>query len=285
MRRWHAAPLLVVAGLMCAGVLAGVVSARPERAGATNVVWLKLKPDNWGTTVAIGTKELRAQYQGIVRATCQGVRMIDQPKKESTWVSKGKRWWDKLYCSGAFGSGSQFFTLVFDPRGRDLFKTYRLQNVTLTQLRTKPSPVHTPTTPPPTTPPARPTPPAPTPPPSDTATTLLIDQAMNQVINTGRTFQGLQDSAGTYYYWQAYRNECARLSGDTARCWLYLWKQINKQDANFNIYVARYIFRINVFAVDLGRGAYHTFSSQADYDTVWRTVCSDVAAEGAPRCT
>ena len=261
---------------------ASAASARPALPEQAVQVWLPgLKPDGWGTTVAIGSSALRKRFPGILRVSCEGVQMIGH-KARSSWRARGLRFWDKLYCSGVAGSKASFFTLVYDP-AKPRWRVRRLQNLTLAELSTKTAPAPAPSQPPPSTTPPPPST-TPTPPPADQATTLLLEQAVQEMIRIGQSYSGLTDSTGFYYHWQGFRNECVRLSGDTGRCYLYLWKQVQTQDQNFNVYISRYLYRVGVFAVDLGRGAYHTYSNQADYVDPWQLVCTNVPSASGPRC-
>lgn len=277
--RWLLLALLIPALFASLADDLAARSSAPTKADAYSEKRISgLVPDNWGHTLAYGTKRFRDQYAGVIRASCEGAVMIGQPRSESTWRADGKRWWDKFYCSGVAGRRSQRFNLIYDPQKLG-FKTYRLRNITLSQLkqRLKP-PTET------TQPLAEPTPTTPTPTPTD-ATTRMLDEGYKYAIRRGEGLYGLRDSSGFYYHWLVRRNECVALSSDTGRCYTYVWKETVQKDSNFNTYISKYIFRLAVFVYDLGRGNYSSQGLQTDLEQPYQIVCSDIGAQSATRCS
>jgi hypothetical protein len=130
---------------------------------------------------------------------------------------------------------------------------------------------------PPSSPPASPPPPS-TPP----RVQAMLNAAYGFAVDSGRG-SSTGDPQSDYYQYSVPANECVVISGDTARCWLYLWKQSRNTDVDFNTLITRAIYRSGVFAIDLGNGNYAK-RVVTELFTPYGIVCSDYYV-GFPRCT
>ena len=202
-----------------------------------------LKPDGWGTTTSAGRTDLRRDYPGIASVSCLGVRMKGYPRRSSTWVIRGARHWDKLWCSGTTQKG-KVFRLVYDAKSRTRSVIYRLINVTKKELRgggAQPQP----------------------------QPNWLIQAAREAAVAKGSDPEVTPRSR--YYQYQV--DDCRMVDSITARCILWRWKE-SSTDYWLVPGVLREIYRNYVFATLLYPSG-HTLSFQGTEDPPVQIICSD----------
>jgi hypothetical protein len=210
-----------------------------------------LKPDNWGMTIRQGSTKLRRNYAGIASVSCMGVRMRGYPRSSSTWVIRGRRYWDKLWCSGTTQTG-KVFTLVHDAKSRTRSVIYRLVNVTKEELRGGGAQ------------------PQPQPQPQPQAFDWLIQKAYESAVARG---SDAEPTAVSRFYWYDV-NDCRMVDGATARCTLWRWKE-TLTDYWLVAGVLREIYRTFHFAILHDTSGVYTLAVQGTAEPPYQIICSD----------
>jgi hypothetical protein len=228
-----------------------------------------LKPDNWGMTTARGSTNLRRNYPGIASVSCLGVRMKGYPRSSSTWVTRGRRYWDKLWCSGTTQTG-KIFTLVYDAKSRTRSVIYRLINVTKEELRGGGAQTQT----------------QPQTQPQPQGLDWLIQKAREEAVA-----KGSDPNAGVSSRWYQYQvDDCRMVDSITAGCVLWRWKETSTVDCCLVDGVQRELHRHDVFAILLYPSGY-TLSYQNTQELPVQIICSDanvmdpLTRQWAPPCT
>jgi hypothetical protein len=208
-----------------------------------------LKPDTWGTTPSYARSQLLSKYHGIRQVTCLGVRMKERPLSASTWVVKGVRYWDKLWCQGTLRSG-KVFRLVYDATGKTSWKIYRLVNVTVPELRS-----------------------AGTQPERPSVGDALVRAARELAIARGGGAEGDATHRALRYSVQ----DCGLVNPATGRCTLFVLYETDVTDSQFRPGHMRYWVRYFTFArlISVDPVAWDTRIEGAYYDRPWQIVCSD----------
>jgi hypothetical protein len=235
------------AGVILAALIA-TMALTPGVAHASAFPMSGLKPDNWGMTTPRGSTKLRRTYPGIASVSCLGVRMRGYPRSSSTWVIRGRRYWDKLWCSGTTQTG-KVFRLVHDAKSRTRSVIYRLVNVTKEELlgggaQTQPQP-------------------------QPQGLDWLIQKAREAAIA-----HGSDAAAGLSRYYQYQVDDCRMVDSITARCTLWRWKETDTASTYLMAGVMREIYRNYVFAILLYPSGY-TLSFQGTEDPPVQIICSD----------
>jgi hypothetical protein len=91
-----------------------------------------LTPDSWAQSTTTAEADLKHRYPGIHDVYCVGVQIPDDG--DSSFVSAGTRYWDKLACAGSTTGGTEF-ALVYDSKGRDSWIVYPLKGTSIAALR------------------------------------------------------------------------------------------------------------------------------------------------------
>lgn len=215
-----------------------------------------LKPDTWGTTPKSGQKQLLATYGGIRNASCLGVRMIGQPASKSSWVVKGVRYYDKLWCNGTLRSGKAF-RLIHDAKSKTKWTIYRLINVTVAELQSGAG--------------TRPQPPSTTPQPN--VGDALLRAANELAVDRGRN----AERTPTHRALQYAVRDCALVSTAIARCTLFVLYEDDVTDSRFRPGHLRYWVRLYTFArlLSLDPVAWDTRIEGGYFDRPYQIICSD----------
>ena len=250
-------------------VFVGTIALASGLARASGFPMSGLKPDNWGATNSKARANLHRVYPGIASLSCVGIRMKGYPRSESTWISGGARYWDKLWCSGTTRTG-KVFRLVYDAKGGTRWVIYRLVNISKGELRgggVQPQPQPRPQ-PQPQPPPQ----PQPQPPPQPQAPrwNWLLQHAWEDATEAGKDPQATPTSR----FYQYAVNDCRMIDGATARCTLWRWKETRTTYGLFQPGVYRELFRIYYFAIYLTPGVYQR-SIQGSESQPYQIICSD----------
>lgn len=245
------------AGVVLA-VLIATMALKPGVASAIGFPMSGLKPDNWGMTAGRGAANLRRDYHGIASVSCLGIRMRGYPRSASTWVIRGVRYWDKLWCRGTT-KRNKVFRLVYDAKSRRRSVIYRLVNVTREELRD---------------PGAQPQPQTqPQPQPEAGQFDWLMQKAWAEAVARGSD----REATTTSYYYAYAVNDCRMIDGATARCTLWRWKETQTQYGGLQFLpgVYREIYRTYYFAILLDTSGVWRLSIQGTNDPPYQIICSD----------
>jgi len=278
----------VVAASFIASAVA--VVAAPTANALDGIRMKGLKADDWGTTLDGARDDLLSAYPGIARVACVGVYIVGLPRRESTWVDEGERYWDKALCMGRLRSG-RYFDLVHDARGADRFVIYRLRKATVAELRASTQRTVQPPAPSPSPAPAPQPAPQPQPP---TWSAVLLRAAYNTAVAV--FVDAPRTSFMRYYHYEV--RGCTLVSTASARCTVWLYKESEVRDASFRLGVERALIPINVFAnlIDVATGTYVTRIEGGYFIEAYDVICSDSnrggradsltrAGSPAPPCT